>query len=71
MAVLEVARLRAMALSGELIEVAMVEAIRTLERALEREPNNALAMATAACYRAQCKYQMAIRKFIGWGANAP
>ena len=50
-------RLRAMALSGELTEPAMAEAIRTLERALELEPNNALVMAMAAYYRAQCNFQ--------------
>ena len=50
-------RLRAMALSGELTEAAMAEAIRTLERALELEPDNALVMAMAAYYRAQCNFQ--------------
>jgi TolB-like protein/tetratricopeptide (TPR) repeat protein len=50
-------RLRAMALSGELTEAAMAEAIRTLERALKLEPDNALVMATAAYYRAQCNFQ--------------
>ncbi|MGE0766625.1 MAG: winged helix-turn-helix domain-containing protein [Hyphomicrobiaceae bacterium] len=50
-------RLRAMALSGELTETAMKEAITTLARALEIEPTNALSMATAAYYRAQCQFQ--------------
>lgn len=50
-------RLRAMALAGELTRASMDEAVRTLDRALALEPDNALVMATAAYYRAQCHFQ--------------
>jgi TolB-like protein/tetratricopeptide (TPR) repeat protein len=50
-------RLKAMALASELTEPAMMEAIETLERALAADPLDALSMAMAAYYRAQCDFQ--------------
>lgn len=50
-------RLKAMALASDLTEASMEEAMRTLERALELDPHDALSMAMAAYYRAQCDFQ--------------
>jgi TolB-like protein/Flp pilus assembly protein TadD len=50
-------RLKAMALASEYTESAMREAIVALEQALKVDPHDALSMAMAAYYRAQCDFQ--------------
>ncbi len=49
--------LRALSEASEFTRDSLQGAIRTLDQALEIDPGNALAMATAAYYQAQCHFQ--------------